>query len=94
MDKSLFRSARKIYGNPVISYLNINISETNKLSFFDLHLDINMQLVRDPSGVIGFYNGPTACPYQNATQKKKSYFLIKSVSMVASHTIINLYLTL
>lgn len=53
-----------------------------------------MQLVRDPSGVIGFDNGPTACPYQNATQKKKSYFLIKSVSMVASHTIINLYLTL
>ena len=37
----------KIYGNPVISYLSINISVRNKISFFELHLDINIQLVRD-----------------------------------------------
>ena len=37
----------KIYGNPVISKIRMNINIKNKISFFDVHWDMYMQLVRD-----------------------------------------------
>ena len=67
--------------------MNINIR--NKISFFEVHWDMNMQLVRDQIYDTNMqFDHVTNCSlYPNAPQKMIFYFLIKNIDPLKNNII-------